>query len=90
MDKMDSLLLSVLLNGERREIPEGLNIETLLAWMGVDASRVAVELNRQIVRRPDWPKQSIHAGAELEIVMFVGGGMACERDNLEITSFGHH
>jgi sulfur carrier protein len=86
MDKMDSGTVSVLLNGEAREIPEGLNVVTLLAWMGVDPSRVAVELDRQIVRRNEWPSRSVGSGAEVEVVMFVGGGSG----NLKITSFGHH
>lgn len=67
-------MVSVLLNGERREIPEGLNIVTLLAWMGVDAARVAVEVNRQIVRRNEWAACRIETGSEVEVVMFVGGG----------------
>lgn len=81
MDKMDSAMVSVLLNGEPREIPEGLNIPRLLEWLGIDAARVAVELNRQIIRKPDWESSTVPAGSEVEVVMFVGGG----RD-----SFGHN
>ena len=46
----------------------------LLAWLGIDGGRVAVELNRSIVRREDWDKTEVGEGAALEIVQFVGGG----------------
>jgi thiamine biosynthesis protein ThiS len=40
----------------------------------VDAQRVAVELNREIVRKAQWEEVAVEAGAEVEVVMFVGGG----------------
>jgi thiamine biosynthesis protein ThiS len=42
--------------------------------MLVNAGWVAVELNGQIVRKPDWPAAEVRAGARLEVVWFVGGG----------------
>jgi thiamine biosynthesis protein ThiS len=36
--------------------------------------RVAVELNRQIVSRAQWPETALNDGDHLEIVHFVGGG----------------
>ena len=35
---------------------------------------VAVELNREIVRKPEWASAAINSGANVEIVWFVGGG----------------
>jgi len=67
-------LVLVELNGEPRQIPSGLNVLSLLQHLGIDAERVAVELNREIVRKPNWLTTSIEAGAKIEIVMFVGGG----------------
>ncbi len=46
----------------------------LLHWMEVEEDRVAVELNRSIIRRPDWDRTRVDTGASLEIVQFVGGG----------------
>ena len=46
----------------------------LLAWLGVAAERVAVELNKAIVRRRDWQQALVTGGAQIEIVEFVGGG----------------
>ena len=46
----------------------------LLEFLAIDASRVAVELNRSIVRKQDWNTTKVEGGAQLEIVWFVGGG----------------
>lgn len=64
----------VALNGEPREVPEGLTVATFLAHVGLPADRVAVELNRQIVHKRDWESLLISHGAEVEVVHFVGGG----------------
>jgi thiamine biosynthesis protein ThiS len=67
-------IISITINGERREVPAGLNIRNLVAHLGLDPQRVAVELNRRLVRRQEWETTSIEEGASLEIVTFVGGG----------------
>lgn len=51
-----------------------MNVRTLLEHLGIDAQRVAVELDRNIVRKPDWEGTPIVQDSKLEIVMFVGGG----------------
>lgn len=61
-------------NGAPRTVPEGLNVLALLGELNLDPARVAVELNREIVRKPEWDSTVIDAGASLEIVTFVGGG----------------
>jgi len=66
--------IEVVLNGERRSVPAGLTVDRLLAFLEMDASRVAVELDRGIVRKSDWPSTEIREGAQLEVVWFVGGG----------------
>lgn len=71
---MTNSLISVVINGERREIPAGLSVAGLIGFLGVDAQRVAVELNREIVRKAQWEEVLVEAGAEVEVVMFVGGG----------------
>jgi sulfur carrier protein len=66
--------ITVALNGERREVPEGLSVATFLTHLALPADRVAVELNRVIVRKADWESATISDGAEVEVVHFVGGG----------------
>ena len=67
-------MLEIRLNGEQRQIPAGLTIRSLLQHLEIPSDRVAVELNRSIVRQPEWDNTGIDNGAELEIVHFVGGG----------------
>ncbi len=64
----------VVINGEPREIPAGQTIAALVAALGLEPAQVAVELEREIVRRADWAGRVLAAGARLEIVHFVGGG----------------
>jgi sulfur carrier protein len=66
--------IEIVLNGERREVPAGLTVDRLLVWLDMDPSRVAVEFNGAIVRKPEWPAIEVGAGAHLEVVWFVGGG----------------
>ena len=66
--------MSIQVNGEARIIAEGFTVVDLLAELGLRPDRVAVELNRSIIKQPHWADTRIPAGAELEIVQFVGGG----------------
>ncbi len=71
---MESVLIEIKVNGEARTVPAGLTVATLLTHLDVPADRVAIELNRRIVKKGQWSDTEVAAGAELEIVMFVGGG----------------
>lgn len=66
--------VTVVLNGESREVPGDLTVATFLAHLGLPGDRVAVELNRSIVRKTDWESTPISNGAQVEVVHFVGGG----------------
>ncbi len=66
--------IEIVINGETRRVPDGLNVTALLGWLKIDPSRVAVELNRSIVRQPEWLSTAVPGGSSLEIVQFVGGG----------------
>jgi len=66
--------IQIVVNGQLRAAPRSQSLSELLAWLGVDPTRVAVELNRSIIRRDAWDKTEIGEGATLEIVQFVGGG----------------
>ena len=68
-------LVEIVVNGEPRAVPGGMTVAGLLGHLGVDGGRVAVELNREIVRKAAWAETPVEAGAKVEIVMFVGGGL---------------
>ncbi len=66
--------MEILINGQPREVPEGQTVLELLTSLGLDPSRVAVELDGVIVKKNEWPETALRPGARLEIVHFVGGG----------------
>ena len=66
--------IHITLNGEGRKFPAGTTLQGLVAALNLEPERVAIELNRVIVRRDQWTATVVEGGAEVEIVMFVGGG----------------
>jgi sulfur carrier protein len=66
--------MQVRLNGELREIPEGITVAGLLGHLGVKAQRVAVEVNEAVVTKDRYEAHRIGPGDTVEIVAFVGGG----------------
>jgi sulfur carrier protein len=64
----------IVVNGQTRAGVEGQTILDLLRALELDPSRVAVELDRRIVKQPLWGETVVRAGAQIEIVQFVGGG----------------
>ena len=61
-------------NGEPRSVPAGLTVLGLLETLGLEPSRVAVELDLAILKKELWDAAVLHPEAHLEIVQFVGGG----------------
>ena len=66
--------IEIVINGECRATSEGQTVLGLLHQLQLDPARVAVELDRRIVKQPKWSETILSPGAQLEIVQFVGGG----------------
>ena len=66
--------LSVRINGEQRRVAAGSTIAALVAEIGLDPARVAVERNLEIVPRSTLAMVAVADGDAFEIVHFVGGG----------------
>jgi len=66
--------LGIRVNGEQRRVPGGISIAAMLAELGLDPQRVAVERNLEIVPRSTLGDVSVEDGDAYEIVHFVGGG----------------
>lgn len=66
--------LEITVNGEPRPIPAGSSVADLLRDLGLPPGPVAVERNREIVRREDHATTPLEDGDRLEIVTFFGGG----------------
>ena len=64
----------IVVNGENREVRAGQTIAGLVRTLELDPERLAIELDRRIVKRAAWTSTVLPDGARLEIVQFVGGG----------------
>lgn len=62
------------INGEVREVPDGLTVRALLEHLELTAGPVAVEVNRNIVPRAEHASRALSEGDVLELVHLVGGG----------------
>jgi thiamine biosynthesis protein ThiS len=69
-----SMSIDIVVNGQPESAPQGQTILGLLRQLQIDPARVAIELNRRIVKQPRWPETVLEPGAQIEIVQFVGGG----------------
>ena len=67
-------MITIHLNGEAREVPEGLTLAELLDWLKLPSDRLAVERNQEIVPRARWAETPVRSEDRLEVVHFVGGG----------------
>ena len=65
--------MNLTINGEN-QVFSAETLGALVEHLGMKPDRVAIELNREIVPRDQWPQISLHDGDRLEIVHFVGGG----------------
>ena len=66
--------IRITVNGDTREVPAASSVADLLAGLGLDLRKVAVERNLEIVPRSTYAATRLAAGDTLEIVHFIGGG----------------
>lgn len=64
----------VAINGQSREVPDGLNVSGLIEHLGMNPQRVALERNSEILPRVLWKEAQVQANDSFEIVHMVGGG----------------
>ena len=67
-------MASILLNGEDREIRDGISLAQLIESLDLPDKRIAVEVNSDVIRKKDWSGFVLGHEDRLEIVHFVGGG----------------
>ena len=66
--------ITITLNGDSRAVPSPTTLAGLLTHLSLDPRAVVVELNREIVRRPNLDGARLTEGDVVELVHFVGGG----------------
>jgi thiamine biosynthesis protein ThiS len=67
-------LMRVTVNGESRSFAGPLALDGLLAALGLEARKIAIERNREIVPKSRYAETTLADGDQIEIVTFVGGG----------------
>ena len=71
---MNTSAIAVVVNGEPRELPFEQSVTAMLEHLQIPADRVAVELNKVLIRKRNWAATWVTSGSRVEIVEFVGGG----------------
>ncbi len=66
--------MRLIINGEERDLPDGLTVAGLLDQLALPTSRVAVEVNKDLVPRARHAEHALHADDHIEVVTMVGGG----------------
>jgi sulfur carrier protein len=66
--------MEIIVNGDRREVSDGLTVAALLEFLQMRPNRVAIERNREILPRAEWQAVQVQPNDSFEIVQFVGGG----------------
>jgi thiamine biosynthesis protein ThiS len=66
--------MQIEVNGEAREIADGISLSELVASLAFAPERIVIEHNREVVRRAAWDATLLSEGDRIEIVHFVGGG----------------
>ncbi|OGW19489.1 MAG: thiamine biosynthesis protein ThiS [Nitrospirae bacterium GWC2_57_13] len=66
--------MNITLNGEKKEVPDGITVLGLLQHLTIQPERVAIELNESVVRKKGYSTAQVQDGDRVEIVSFMGGG----------------
>ena len=66
--------MKISVNGEIKELPEGISVREMIECLSLPPRRMAIEVNKQVIRKQDWSELKIRDNDHVEIVHFVGGG----------------
>ncbi len=66
--------MQIIVNGEQRDVADGLTAAQLVDDMDITGKRIAMEVNLEIVPRSSYAEHTFNAGDKVEIVHAVGGG----------------
>lgn len=67
-------MVTIILNGEKKEIESEVTLDRLLDLFSLPKQRVAVERNKEVVRKSEWSSTPIRESDVIEVIHFVGGG----------------
>ncbi len=67
-------MISITVNGNSKTVKNEISLAELLEELDLSDKRIAVELNKKVIRRKDLAKERVCDRDKIEIVHFVGGG----------------
>ncbi len=67
-------MITIVLNGENKQIDDDSNIEQLLHNLDLNNKRLAVEINQEIIPRSNYDRHTLEESDKVEIVQAIGGG----------------
>ncbi|HHZ83625.1 MAG TPA: sulfur carrier protein ThiS [Nitrospirales bacterium] len=70
--------MDIIVNGEPRQVEQGLSVSGLLAQLGVSLNYLVVEQNGTIIPCDEFDSTTLNADDRVEVISFIGGG--CGRD----------
>ena len=71
--------MELVINGKTEQLPDGISAAQLIEHLGLADTRLAMEVNREIVPRSRFGDYRFSAGDRIEIVRAIGGGL-CEEN----------
>ncbi len=66
--------MTVSVNGEQRELPDGATVATLAEQLSAPERGVAIAIDGEVVPRGAWAQRCLSEGARVEVVVAVQGG----------------
>lgn len=66
--------MQIFLNGEEREIPDSINVSSLIELLELTGRRIAVEVNEELVPRSTFQEHKLNPQDRIEVVHAIGGG----------------
>jgi sulfur carrier protein len=66
--------MKIIVNGEEREAQADSSVADYVASLGLDPETVVVELDGEILKRPEYGERRLVSGCKLELIRFIGGG----------------
>ena len=66
--------MTIIVNGESKEIADGTTIAKLIDSLGVKVQVMAAAVNMEIVKKDKWDTHILNEGNKVELLHFVGGG----------------
>lgn len=66
--------MEISLNGEPRQIEEGMTLQGLVGTLQLPDRALAIAVNRKVITRAKWPEVVLKHGDQVELVRAIGGG----------------